>query len=620
MEFASSGIGGTVYLQPQKVIFDAKIQMGSRSVMHKTQLFGQSHWINGVTLFLGVFEAIEPYVRDQSSKASTNMAKCKSLGRLIKARRAPSWPVPPTPDLPPKDIADELIERYLFTSESIYRVLLIPSFKRAYEELYVHGATRDTAFLVQVKLALAIGAVTYDESFSLRSSAVRWVYEAQTWLWQPEYKSRLTIPILQTHILLLIARETVGVGGDLVWISAGEVMRTAIYMGLHQDPSRLPKRTTFAAEMRRRLWNTVLEIALDTSLTAGGPPLLSLDDFNTEPPGNLDDDQLLSEDPVLKPDHQFSQVSIAIALRKTFPVRLAIAKSLNGLNARSSYEETLKLDAELRTAYKDIGRTLRACVLSRSSAPSPYAIEVVDFILRRYSLALHIPFFGSSLTEAKYAFSRKVVADTALQVWGAVYPSARIVAPLSKDQETHSTETDLSRLAACGSGFFRYVAMQACLFISAEIRTQAQEEAGLGPASIRPDLLSVLDEMTDWSLQCIRTGKTNIKGYIFTTLVATEIKGILAGVEKDKLPEMLLKATEDAEDVCLEILNKFAGESHDETTDTADSLDEMDLTNTPGDMGDGWGFMMTDMQFDLSDLNPSGWVFHDLNTNEYSLW
>jgi hypothetical protein len=50
MEFASSGIGGTVYLQPQQVIFGAKIQTGSRSVMHKTQLFGQSHWINGVTL------------------------------------------------------------------------------------------------------------------------------------------------------------------------------------------------------------------------------------------------------------------------------------------------------------------------------------------------------------------------------------------------------------------------------------------------------------------------------------------------------------------------------------------------------------------------------------------
>lgn len=532
--------------------------------------------------FLGVFEAIEPYVRDASSKASSNMSKCKSIGRLIKARRAPSWPVYPTPDLPPKDLADKLIERYIFTSESIYRVLHIPSFKRALDDLYSPGAVRDTAFVVQVKLALAIGAVTHDESFSLRSSAIRWIYEAQTWLWKPEYKSRLTIPILQTNLLLLLARDVVGVGGDLVWISAGSLMRTAIYMGMHIDPSRLPKRSTYAAEMRRRLWNTILEIVVQSSMTAGGPPLLSLDDFNTEPPGNFDDEQLLSESPHVKPEDQFSQTSVAIALRKAFPIRLAIVRLLNSLNARGSYEETIKMDGELRAVYKNVRQSLEACCSSAGPSPSTFSIEVVDFIMRHYMSALHIPYFGSSLGDTRYAFSRKVIVDTCLKLWAAVYP-ARNARP-----GTGPTETDLSRLDACGSSFYRFVAMQSCLFIAAEIRTQSQEEAGLGPASIRPDLLSILDEMTDWTLACIRTGKTNIKGYIFATLVSTEVKALLAGVDKAEVPGILLRATEEAEDVCLEILNKMA----DKQQGAEAAGCEMELTDTPADVGDGWGFMV----------------------------
>lgn len=232
---------------------------------------------------------IEPYVKDPSSKAFVGMQRCKALSKVIKSGRTPSWPTPPTPDLPPKEVADELIDCYIRTSETLYRVLHFPTFRRDYEALWVPDAEPDTAFLVQLKLVLAIGAATYGEKFSLRPSAIRWVYEAQTWLSHPQFKSRLSIQFLQTNILLLLAREITDIGGDLIWISTGAIVRTAIYMGMHRDPTYLPKHTTLAAEMRRRLWNTVLELVVQSALTAGGPPLLSMDDFDTQPPGNFDD-------------------------------------------------------------------------------------------------------------------------------------------------------------------------------------------------------------------------------------------------------------------------------------------------------------------------------------------
>ena len=283
---------------------------------------------------------------------------CKNLARVIKAQRKAPPVLPSKIDLPSKDIADRLVDYYLRCIENIYRVLHIPTFRKNYDALWSSEVELDTAFLIQVKLVLAIGAATYDDVFSLRNSATRWVYEAQTWASEPEAKKRLSLQALQNNILLLLARETTGIGESLICISAGSLLRAAVYMGLHRDPVYLPKRTILAAEMRRRIWNTILEMNLQSSMSSGGPPFISLDDFDTEPPGNFDDDQLLAEDPTPKPPETFTQTSVAIVLQRTFPVRLQIAKFLNNLGSRGTYEETLRLTATLKDSYKTLSRTL----------------------------------------------------------------------------------------------------------------------------------------------------------------------------------------------------------------------------------------------------------------------
>lgn len=80
---------------------------------------------------------------------------------------------------------------------------------------------------------------------------------------------------------------------------------------------------------------------------------MSIDDFDTEPPGNFDDEQLVAKDPVVTGNEEFTHMLIPIALRRTFPFRLAVAKFLNDLKSIGTYEEVLRLDTELRGAYKD---------------------------------------------------------------------------------------------------------------------------------------------------------------------------------------------------------------------------------------------------------------------------
>jgi hypothetical protein len=516
--------------------------------------------------------------------------RCKSLAKIIKSQRTPLWPSPPTADLPPKDVADELVDCYLRTIETIYRILHVPTFRRDYEALWMSGTQPDNAFLVQLKLVLAIGATTYDEQFSLRASAIRWVYEAQTWLAEPKFKSRLSIKSLQTNLLLLFAQELADVTGDSIWISAGAQLRKAMYMGLHIDPAHLPNTVTFATEMRRRLWNTILEVTLQSSLTSGGPPLVSLNDFDTEPPGNFDDEQLVAEDPVPKPEEDFTQMSIAIALRKTFPLRLAVTKFLNDLDSHGTYEETLRLDAELRASYKVLYRTLQGCKARTGPSPSRFEVRVVDYLLHRYLSSLHVTFFGPALHEIAYAFSRKVVVDTSLKIWCAAYPSSSIVSAQSRSDTASSDRDDLARLTACGSGFFRTVAMQAALLIAVELRTQLQEEECLGPVTLRPDLLCVLDDAKTWCLECIEAGETNIKGYLLMCVVAAQIEGLIGGLEKDELGKLLVKAAEDAVERCLPMLEKMAPQGR---VDGSVAGLRQTSFNTPPEVMEDWDFMVS---------------------------
>ena len=444
------------------------------------------------------------------------------------------------------------------------------------------------AFLVQLKLVFAIGATMYDDNFSLRSSAVRWVHEAQTWISEPEFKSRLNVQFLQTAILLLLAREYVGVDGGLIWISTGELLRTAVYMGLHRDPIYLPKRTAFATEIRRRLWNTILEIAVSTSMVSGGPPLLSLDDFDTHPPGNFDDEQIMNDDPVPKPEETFTQVSIALALRKLFPLRLAIARSLNGLGAYMTYEETIQMDSELRSSYKAICQAFK---LYRPGIETPqFGIRTLDWLIRRNLVALHMPFFAGAVNETAYAFSRKVIVESSLKLWCAVFPSSSLLlTPPNEGQ--NSAQEDMTRLACCGSGPFRTASMQACFLIATELKTQLQEEDSLGPVPLRHDLLSVIEDAKGWNLRCIEAGETNTKGYLFICLVWAQINALRTGVPKDQFPFMLLQAAEDAESTCLAMLEEKAGQSQDIRLNL-DEIDDLAVDAMPDLIGD-WALMVS---------------------------
>ncbi|KAI0508887.1 hypothetical protein F5B22DRAFT_619083 [Xylaria bambusicola] len=537
----------------------------SRGVFSKTRCFGQSHWMNIIVHFKSMLELFEHQSRDAKSEAVAVLNRCKALGRSIKAQRYPGIINKFGTKMPTRDIADRLVDGYLRSIETIFRVLHVPTFKRDYERYWAAPDTVGLSFVIQLQLVMAIGCTLYDDSFSMRNSAVQWVIEAQYWLLGPPAKGKLTITGLQIMALLTIARETASVGGDLVWIHVGSLLRSAFCMGLHRDPSRLPKMSRLDAEIRRRLWNTILELELKTSADAGGFPTISPETSDTRAPANLDDTDLMKDDESSDPEagDRFTDMSIPLALRDSFRDRLAIYQWLNATPFRGTYEDTIQLHRRFMTSFKGLMKRLKSYPHS-GRQPTAFQCRFIEIMARRCLIGLHLPWFGAGLREPAFSFSRKEVIESAVKSYHLIFPSSATnlssTTPLvnsGADLETLSTEgNDLARFAVCGAGIWRLVASQASMIILLELQTTLQEDDSIGPPTPRPDLLNIIRHSLPLYLSRIKAGETNVKGYLFGVALAAYVQALMDGLDGPKTTEPILSAAKKTEKICFDLLKQ----------------------------------------------------------------
>lgn len=434
---------------------------------------GQFPPTNTLILFLDSLKS------DKSSETYRAISACKTVGRSIKAARTPRLTsLSFGQHIPPRELADELLEAYFRTFEKIYRILHVPSFRLEYGRYWQNPQAGRETFIIQLQLCMAIGAVLHDDKYSLRKDAMRWIYEARIWQLQPSEKSRISLSGLQVSCLLHVARDICGVGSDLVWASAGTLMRMALYTGMHRDPDHLPKMSLLAAEIRRRLWATILEILTQSSMESGGPPLISMDDFDTKPPGNYNDEDLLGDNestqpPSPQPLITFTDTSIQLALLNSIKVRLNIASYLNEFRSVPSYDKTLALNADLTTASRGLDALLRM-FQSQHPGPSGFQICTAEHIVQRYFLALHFPWLGFAKNDPRYYFSRKMCVEIALrnQKEGQIHGFSALTSVRGDD---NYPPDDFGRLLICASGGFRYIGTQCLLALLLELLWELEE-------------------------------------------------------------------------------------------------------------------------------------------------
>ena len=288
-----------------------------------------------------------------------DLQNCKNTARSIKVGRLSTCLQCPESGLipPSREVADKMVTLYFQSFESIHQILHTPSFQTEYERYWKYPESIPTDVRLKILLVIGIGSSLSeykDTDAGFRNMVQQWIHAAQTWLSGPLKKDRLDITGIQIHCLVILARQIFSVGGDLVWISMGSLIHRAMQIGLHRDPKHLPAKSVLQAEMRRRLWATILELIVQSSLDSAMPPRISFDEFDIEAPSNNNDDELSESTVALQPHPKgtYTTTSMQLMLLDSLPIRLRILQLLNGLQSKLSYLDVLVLSSKITDAYR----------------------------------------------------------------------------------------------------------------------------------------------------------------------------------------------------------------------------------------------------------------------------
>jgi hypothetical protein len=312
---------------------------------------------------------------------------------------------------------DELVRIYMKMFEATHRIFHIPSFWQEYREFWRDKSKACPAFVAQLLLVMATALLfrknqspdplPSEEPLARRQMAVRWVHAVEVWL---SHLQKRDLTLIRIHCLLIIAKR---VNCMDVWDSAGTVVRLAMAMGLHRDPDKLSKISVFHAEMRRRLWATILELDLQASMERG-MPIRHGNYYDTRPPLNINDwDVMESTQAAPMERSNVTETSFQVQMLKSLPVRLEVARMINSLDPEPPYEEILRLDKELVQCLQDIPHNLKIETHSKVQIEAGLSLpkQLLDLHIRRYLLILHTPFAAQAANDPRYNYSRHVCLE-----------------------------------------------------------------------------------------------------------------------------------------------------------------------------------------------------------------
>jgi hypothetical protein len=473
---------------------------------------------------------------DEASEIRILHEQCYRLARTIKTQITPvPGALPNFRDLvPSRSVADILVAGYLRTFESVYRIIHRPSFLRRYDQFW--GCTlASQGFIVQLLLMLVIGSV-FEPGHVSRPAVAQWLYVAQQWLDLPAEQPRLDLDAIQVQCLLLIARQATAIDGENMWIRTGNLLNAAMHMGLHLDPGHLVQPSPFQAEMRRRLWATVLELIIQTSMDTGAAPQISPDDYDCAYPRNLNDDQIERETLPPRDPQGLTDTSVQVALSQSLPLRLQISRIINNFRSGPSYEESLRLSSELSDLYREAGRTMYPEGNPTSNnQPTSFQRRLYDLMTQRFILVLHDPFSMQAKTNPSYTPSRKFALKTSLHILSPPPPQS----PISS---VESTNCDYTCLCLSGTSSFRDIPMQAAAVLCDELLTQITRDNTVRPSTTPAvtktnninnnkydSFRHLLDAFLTLNLARLKIAETNVKPYVIFQCISAQADALQAG-------------------------------------------------------------------------------------------
>ena len=221
-----------------------------------------------------------------------------------------------------------------------------------------------------------------------------------------------------------------------IWLLTGDCVRLAMRMGYHRDPARYSHFSPFEGEMRRRVWETIVQADLLFSFQLGLPTVVKIDEYDTRPPGNYFEEQLDPAIRVLPPEQPRDAptfISYWIAADLLLRPFRAIVENMNILHG-TSYSQVLALSQRLTDGRSQIAPHLRGETADPSSNDGKGILKRIqlDQVYHKVMCVLHRKHMAEGLRNRNYRPSTDACIQSALAL-------------LRCQEDLHSNEMKLFR-------------------------------------------------------------------------------------------------------------------------------------------------------------------------------
>jgi hypothetical protein len=338
--------------------------------------------------------------------------------------------------IPGRAEADELLDGYISSMDMAFSLLHLPSFRRQYNRFWAQPSEAPLMWVAMLFCIFALatrfrslvdettnfGSTGDPADLSFQSARVDFYREKVVhclilgnYTKCPPY----TVEALLLYYMCEYFRSPDSQFAIRIVLSM--VVQIAYRMGYHRDPSKFANITPFKAEMRRRVWHSIVQMDLTSSSQLGLPIMISESSHNVMQPRNLldeDYDENSQELPPSRPDTELTPMLFG-HIRHRFLKIVAKIMRLSNSPTLPDYHKTMRLDSELEEAYTNIPAQLKPLLAKYLHFNNTF-LDMRRIYMGvghlKAQLQLHRPFLLLGRTEPRYARSRIICIDAALEI------------------------------------------------------------------------------------------------------------------------------------------------------------------------------------------------------------
>ena len=398
--------------------------------------------------------------------------------------------------VPPKPEADALVSLW-FRSYHPYRTIIhAPQFQNEYRQFW-----RSQTSAPVMWLGVLFGMFGMSSLFKIRALRIPDTPDIRATIKKADLYQELaaSAAVLGNYMkpkaytiecLLLHSGGNRTINYTDIWVLMGILLRLALYMGYHRDPSHYNNVSVLDGEMRRRVWHLLYMFDTLLSFQLGLPAMTRMVQSDTRPPHNLYDQDFSVHSKTLPPPRPIEQFTPSAygACKTSLCHIFALAADMSHAPVSPSYAEVMELDAKLDVAKASIPPELRFQDLESC------LIEDPESLMCRFSLDL-------LCLKAKTVLHRRFMVATASQA-AAPYSRTSVISSAMKTLEHHQTIYWASRpggqlesvswyFCSIGTYDFLLASMIICLELARQLNKQPDPETD--KVATREDMIAALE-------------------------------------------------------------------------------------------------------------------------------